>query len=631
MHKRKHPLNRHLKSGGVCVLVSLTAPAIAQTADLEDEITVTSLRPMPTSEIASSVTILTKDQLDIRNAPFLADELRAVPGLGVSRSGARGALTQIRVRGAEANHTLVFVDGVEISDPVTGETDFGLWTRAAAGRVDVLRGEQSALYGSDAVGGVILIQTNRAQGMSFSAEGGSFNTARVDARLGFNRANTSGSFFGSGFTTEGVDTSGHDEEQDGAEAYAIGGSAETDLGADWRLNTIARYGFNKIESDADLDFDGLLDDSDREGEANQWIAGARLNGRAVGLHHTLGGQYTRVRRSDFNNDMFTDETLGERFKLTYSPSWEMELGKAQTQLNALIDYEDEDYQRVSVNTLFGDPNQQASFQTLGIAGEARISFGQTALSGSVRHDDNDDQFENATTWRVGVAHRITPQLKLRASAGSGVKNPTFTELFGFFPASFIGNPDLKPERSVSFEIGGDYTTERLDLSFTYFDATLENEIFTQFNPDFTSSAANRAGDSERSGVEFSARWHMSETLSVSGAYSHVNSTDDARAQEVRVPRNTASLSTVWQSRSKEGARVGLAIDYVGRQDDFFFTFPTQRVSLDSYVLLAATAAYPVTDRLSVTLRGENLLDEDAQDVFGFAKTGAAVFAGFTFR
>ena len=102
----------------------------------------------------------------MRDAPFIVDQLRAVPGLGVSRNGAVGGLTQVRIRGAEANQTLVLVDGIEVSDPVTGETDFGLWSGLDAGRIEVLRGEQSALYGSEAIGGVVNIVTNKDTGLS---------------------------------------------------------------------------------------------------------------------------------------------------------------------------------------------------------------------------------------------------------------------------------------------------------------------------------------------------------------------------------------------------------------------------------------------------------------------------------
>ena len=145
-------------------------------SDDEDEIIVTALRAISQSDVTASLTTLDAAELNIRNTPFIADQLRAVPGVGVSRSGALGALTQIRIRGAEANHTLVTLDGIEVSDPITGETDFGLWSGLDINQIDVVRGEHSVLYGSDAIGGVISLSSSHESGFRAAAEYGSFDT-----------------------------------------------------------------------------------------------------------------------------------------------------------------------------------------------------------------------------------------------------------------------------------------------------------------------------------------------------------------------------------------------------------------------------------------------------------------------
>jgi vitamin B12 transporter len=145
------------------------APAFAQEEDEVtrlDPVTIVGLRPVAKEDATVSVTVLDRNALAVRDSPLLSDQLRAVPGLGVSRNGAAGGLTQVRLRGAEANQTLVLVDGIEVSDPVTGETDFGLWSGLDAGRIEVLRGEQSALFGSEAIGGVINVVTNKEAGLA---------------------------------------------------------------------------------------------------------------------------------------------------------------------------------------------------------------------------------------------------------------------------------------------------------------------------------------------------------------------------------------------------------------------------------------------------------------------------------
>ena len=587
---------------------------------------VAGLRPVDEQDVTTSVTVLSDADLAVRAAPYVADQLRAVPGVGVSRSGAVGGLTQVRMRGGEANHTLVLLNGVEVSDPTTGETDFGLWSGLNVAHIEVARGEQSALYGSDAIGGVVSVVTG-GDGLSGALEYGSFNTQRGDIGYATEFENGRFGFSGSGFSTDGVDTSGLGGEKDGSDSYSALMTGGFDLSPEWTMSGLLTYRSGSVETDPDSDFDGRLNDADRETESEQWVAGATLQGDAAGFNHVVRASYNDVTRENSASGAFVDETVGERTKLSYSPSTEFVLASGDVTLSGLVDWEREDYERVGIAGFFGDPNQTARFDTLGLAGEAQVSLDNLSLNASIRRDDNDGAFEDATTWRTGAAYRFDGGAKIRASVGTGVKNPTFTELFGFIPANFVGNPDLKPEESTSWEIGWDHEFDRVQTSLTYFSAELEDEIFTQFNPDFTSMAANRSGTSERSGVEAALRWTISDELDLSGAVSNITSQSDAGTDEIRVPEWTGSVGLNWM---RDDMRFGVAADYVGEQGDTDFgTF--QAVDLDPYWLVSATAELPVSERLSLTLRGENLLDEEITDVFGYNSRGAGVFIGLKLR
>ena len=610
----------------------LAAPAFAQTsADTPDEIIVTGLRAVPAEDVTASITVIDTQELVIRNSPYIVDQLRAVPSLAVSRSGAAGSLTQIRLRGSEGNHTLVLLNGIEVSNPVTGETDFGLWSGLNTSRIEVARGEQSGLYGSDAIGGVISIITDN-NGFNAAAEYGAFDTFRGQAGFGTQIENARFGINVSGFDTNGVDTSGLGGEKDGSSAYSILANGDITLSPDWTIGALLTYRLSEVDFDSDTDFDGALNNADLDSEADQWIAGINLTGQTGGLSHILRANYADVKTVSNAAGVFANETIGQRTKLSYSPSYALEAGAAKVTLSGLVDWEDENYERIDTDTRFGDPNQSESFDTIGFAGELRAAFGSAAINGSIRHDDNDGQFDNTTTWRVGGAYRFGFGGKLRGSAGTGVKNPTFTELFGFFPGSFTGNPDLIPEKSQSWEIGYDQSFGNIQASVTYFDAELEDEITTQFNPDFTSSPANITEDSTRSGIEFAVDWAVSNTVNITGTLSNISAEDNSGEDEIRRPETTGSIAANWQSSQKEGLRIGVAADYVGSQDDFNFgAFPAARVTLSEYVLLSATAEYPISDRVSITLRGENLLDERVQDLFSFNATGAGVFVGFKLR
>jgi vitamin B12 transporter len=343
--------------------------AHAQNADQPaDEIIVTAaaLRAVSAKDVTSSVSVITQEELAIRGSSYIADQLRAVPGVGVSRSGALGGLTQIRLRGAEANHTLVLVNGMEVSDPTTGETDFGVWSGAGLTRIEVARGEQSVLYGSDAIGGVISLKTG-GEGLLGAAEYGSFDSFR--GHLGYFGKNGDSNYgiTASAFKTDGVDSSGQGGETDGSDALSISAMGEHRLQNDWSLGGFASLRNSAQQSDPDLNFDGALDNADRENDVDQLLLSGRIGGQTGRLDHIARISFSDIRSRNFSDGVFANATTGERFKISYSPSASFSGSGADVTLSAIADYEDENYEREDTNTAFGDPNQSQTFQTFGFA------------------------------------------------------------------------------------------------------------------------------------------------------------------------------------------------------------------------------------------------------------------------
>lgn len=595
-----------------------------------EPVNVLSLRPVALDDATVSITVLDQADLAVRDTPFLVDQLRTVPGIAVSRAGAVGGLTQVRIRGAEANQTLFLVDGIEVSDPITAETDFGLWAGLDAGRVEVLRGEQSALYGSEAIGGVINVVTNKDPGFAALAEVGSRGSWRLDGRAGLSFENDGYLVISTGNSiTGGTDTSGLGGETDGSQQYSGSVRAGVTLSG-WQLASLLRYSDNSADFDEDTDFDGLLNNTGAVSNSEQFTVGGSISGDALGFNHLLRTSYHLTERAT-EGSTFDNVTDGDRFEVAYSPSYILGTGGATHTFSGLIEYEATDFERRDGPTVFGDPNQSAGFNTLGLAAEYRLDFGSADLNGSVRFDENDGLFQDAVTWRIGGAYDFA-QIggRVRASIGEGVTNPTFTELFGFFPGTFVGNPDLLPETSLGWEIGWDQTLGPLTASLTYFSAELENEIFTAFDASFNSTSQNQIGDSQREGIEFGANWQVTEQLRVTGQATWTDSDNNLGIGEIRIPDWTGSLSASWQSEA--GWRAGIGLDLVGEQNDTNFgTFPATPVELQTYALLSASLDVPVTDRMSITFRGENLADSAAQDIFGFNRTGAAGFIGIRLR
>jgi len=305
-------LNRLLLTAALLPLTALTAQAQNTINDLDDEIIVTGLRAVPAADITSSVSVLDIDDLNIRNSPFIVDQLRAVPSVAVSRGGSLSGLTQIRIRGAEANHTLVLLNGVEVSDPNNGETDFGLWSGLNVQRIEVARGEQSALYGSDAIGGVISITTG-GEGFTALGEYGSFDTFRGHAGYQGQVEGLSYGISGSGFTTDGVDTSGvEDGERDGSTSYSFGTNGALEFSPNATLSGFTSYRETEVEFDSFFGGDNT--------DAQQFITALTFDGQTGPVNHIARANYSRVSRENFSGDIFSNETIGERTKASYSPS-----------------------------------------------------------------------------------------------------------------------------------------------------------------------------------------------------------------------------------------------------------------------------------------------------------------------
>ena len=225
---------------------------------------------------------------------------------------------------------------------------------------------------------------------------------------------------------------------------------------------------------------------------------------------------------------------------------------------------------------------------------------------------------------------------MRASVGTGQKTPTFIERFGYFPQSFVGNDQLKPEHSTSFDVGIDQAFDRLRLQLSLFDQDLDDEINGFYCPNpwpAPCTAINMDGTSKRRGVEIAAQWSASDNLSIAATYTYMDAEDPDSAAELRRPRHAGSLHLDY-SFAQERGRLTLAADYGGTRKDVFFPpwpEPSEIVTLDNYWLLGMTAQYRVSDTLGLFARAANLLDAEYEQVYGYNTPGRSVYGGVQFN
>ena len=583
-----------------------------------------------------SVTVITPEDLENRQTRDIADILRDVPGVAVA--GIAGQ-TQIRLRGSEANHVLVLVDGIEVSDPFAGEFDIGTLQADIGARVEVLRGPQSALYGPDAIGGVVAYQSadgRSNQGFAARLEGGTQATVNGAVRYGYAGVGWDAALSAVVVSTDGQPNARNGTRDIGRDSYTLAGKGSIDVTNELELRAAARFIRTEGQTN-DSNFDrtsptfGFIIDSPGvtfTNEAVYALVGARaevLDGRWT---HDLSAQVAEVDRQTDSPFGLTSASEGDRFKASYVTAFRI---ADEHNLTFAADYERESF-RNALAASGGFTGRRAVEQT-GFVGEYRYSGEAFDLSAALRHDIN-DLFRDATTFRIGAGYRVTDSTRIRAAAGSGVKNPGFFELYGFVDGRFIGNDALRPEKSTGWEAGVDQDIgDNARLSVTYFDSELEGEIFTTFPaPTFIATPANRTTVSQQRGVEVSLNARLAEQWSFDAAYSYLDAEENG-IEEVRRPNHIASAALTWDAPG-DAASATLVVRHNGATPDVAFTDPSfrpVRVQLDDYTLVNLNARARLTDQISAFARVENLLGETYEQVFSFVAPGRSAVVGIEAR
>lgn len=620
--------------------------------ELENIVVSASRTPISADLTGSSFTIIDRNTLEQRQLSTLSEILRDVPGFAVNRGGVLGSTTQIRVRGAEGNQVLVFIDGIEVNDLAqSGEFNFAHLSAFEIERAEIIRGPQSALWGSDALAGVINITTRRGKGalkLSGFAEAGSFGTGHGGASISGGSHNYHFNIAGSYIKSPGDNISRNGDEKDGYENGTLTFSAGYSPLNNLSFDIVGRITEAVNEFDeTDFFVTGLPADSDSETRTSQNYSRIQTK---LSLYDGIWEHKAGIALTYTDNDSFIDGTesssnQGKKYKVDYQTSLFLQTSQITNAAHILtfaVEHEIEEYTQRGAIAFGSDPNQDLSTDSTSYIGEYRITFSEKlSIAGSVRRDNNSD-FQDATTYRTTAAYLQDDYgLRIHGSYGTGVKNPTFTERFGFFASSlfspFIGNPDLKPEESRGWELGIDKALfdNKVNIGLTYFDEKLKDEINGFFFDivTFTTTAINETGTSKRKGIELTGRAMLGKNLSLNGNYTYLNAKQPdglgGREREVRRPKHIANVNFNYDFFDNR-VNVNLNVNYNGKQSDFFFAppfFAREIVSLESHALVNIAGSYKFNDLITLYGRIENLLDDSYEEVLGFQGTGLGAFAG----
>lgn len=605
-------------------LIALSQPVLAQG---EDVVVTANRAERPADEVGQSVTVIDEAEIEARQSPAVVDLLRTVPGVSFTRSGQVGGIASVNIRGADPQQTLLLIDGVKLDDPASpaGGYDFGGLLTNNIERIEVVRGSQSVIWGSRAIGGVVNVITrapSEAPALNARAEYGWRDTINAAANASGKFGPVSASLGGSWFDTEGYSAFAGGTERDGYRNWSLNGKVEVTPVEALTIEARGRYSDGRIDLDGFAPPTYAFGDTGDYSTSKEWTgyAGARLNlldGRFV---NRAGVAYSRIDRTNYDStDFATFDSRGTNRRFEYQ---------------GILDFD-------SVAAVIGAENEVSrfradSFGSLSSA-RARINsvYGEVtvrpvtgvALTAGARHDDH-SRFGGATTFAASAS--VSPNggaTRLRASYGEGFGAPSLYQLFGDY-----GNVLLVPETSKSWDAG---VAQRIlggaaEVGVTYFHRDTENQI--DFVSCFGSTSPICVGrpfgtydnirDTRAEGVEATLAVKPVDNFDVRFGYTFLNARNQANGRELaRRPRETASVVADW--RWAFGLSTGFTVAMIG--DSFDDAANARR--LDGYALVDIRAAMPIGERFEVNGRVENLFDAQYQSVFQYGTARRAGYAG----
>jgi vitamin B12 transporter len=633
------PAVRRLFSAVLALLACglLGATARAADGDEQESVIVSATRvPTPALEVASSVTVITAEDIAGRQERTISDVLKDVPGLNVVQTGGPGGVTSVFIRGTNSNHTKVLIDGIDVSDPSnsTGAFDFGQLLTPDIERIEVLRGPQSGLYGSDAIGGVINIITRAGAGpMNLAAglEAGSFETFNQAARLtgsqdAFHYSVNVAHFHAGATPVTPLDLlpAGEALNDDYDDNLTLSTKLGFDITPNFDLGLVARYTDIHLRTTGEdyppPDFTGVPAAEQTTADTNATFARLTAHGVCFDglLDQTLGLAYSHSRTSTVEPQTTAALNTGERRKADWQGNFR--LAQSETLVTGAEYERDEIEQPIGASVHIGS----------GYA-ELQSQLGAHWFSAlNLRYDDN-SRFGGKTTWRFAPAWvNAGSDTKLKASIGTGFKAPTLSELYQDFPAFlFYANPDLKPESSTGWDAGFEQGLAHGVVRFgvTYYYNRIENLITAVPDPYVPGGTTyGNIGRATTDGIESFIAWQALKALTLRLDYTFTEATDDVLHQELlRRPKNKGTLLAQWQATS--AWLLSLDVLAVGTWVDGNRDFSVPRLDAPGYITVNVATSYEFNAHLALFARINNLLDRHYENPVGFLQPSIGAYAG----
>ena len=582
----------------IIILFSINISLINDlSANEVDEIIVKGARiETPASNFGSSIFILNSEDIRLRGIRSAIDAISSSPGVTTKKNGSFGGVGSVRIRGASSSQTLVLVDGVPVNDASSpgGGYNFEYLDTSNIERIEVLRGSQSTLWGSDAIGGVVNIFTKSAEDNSVNilSETGSFGLRKINSEFGLVSNFGKFLFLVDDTSLDGISKADRKDgniEKDGFEtnSYSFKGNTE--------VNNIEIKGLlSYIKSDVEYDSFGFVtgvQDGDERSITEEFTGNLTIKFNLFGekLENTFS-----FNQSDISRDYFTDNNLtfgadGDRKLYRYQGNTgfgkynKIAFGFEKEESNVSLD-------KLSIDSLF----LLYQFQPIK----------DLVVSAGIRNDDNKG-FSSKTTRKIAAAYKISENISIKSSWGEGFKVPTIFQTTFFCCGAKSANTNIRPEVSTSYDLGFDFSLkDKFSFSFIYFKQDVNNQI----NFSFSLGGYENIDFVESDGFEISSNSKVSETVNLFINYSYIDSIDGNGLRLINIPKDSGELVLTYAPSSKLSG--SMALKYNGSEISTYG-------NLNSWSRVDINLFYKLNNFSEVYFRVENLFDEDYQQVFGY--------------
>lgn len=593
--------------------VCLPLPAWALTPEGPDddlpEVVVTATRLPAIVADTPGARVIDRATIDQRGAVFAADILGDIPGLSVYRAGI-GGVTSVRIRGASQDKSLVLVDGVPVNDPSqpAGGFDFAGLDLTDVERIETLSGPQSSLWGSDAIGGVIALTSREPDGLRAAAEAGSFETRRGRLQTGRSGDRYALGAFVSRYESEGISAAAGGTEADGFETTAWGVNGRYAPNSRVEIDGRVRHAdrFAELDGFGPVDSPDTTDTTDRSGFFRLALTDF------LGLDHRVTAAASDIER-----------VTASAFPSTYEGEhrlWRWQAGSRGTGPVIYAFGIEREETEAFLNGYSAGLGVDSAFGTLRWKASDRLT-----LNLGLRHDSTDD-FGGETTGRVSAAWRLDGGLTLSGAFGTGFKTPSVSQSvcdFCFVLPGKVVAP-LVPEyaRGGEIALGWRSADGRFEGRVTYYRLEVEDQIDGFFDPGTFEFYYANIAETRTDGVELEGRAELGRGFDLSAAYAWTDAVNDTTGTAIlRVPEQAGSATLGWSGGRWSGALT------VRAEGDM----PDSGGTRDGFVMANLSAAWDVTEAVTLTARIENLTDEAWQQLLGYGEPGRSGYVGIRLR